>query len=336
MSGILDSRSRIFDTIITQEGRKQLASGKLRTEFYSFSDSDAFYIQDTSMNGTEDANKRIYFEASSLPQDQITFEADDSGRLVAYKGSSVKVSNGKILTGSFRSNETEPVSGSQFASIASSLIGSSIDNFNKLRIIGSPDLFDENRNEFLLGKETVNFTITADKPIPKNQPQTNSVKDTESFFMDKRLSHVPNFMFLPPINKPRVGTGQASPLGAYARLGQRPIFEYEDLKHELEQLNSKGYQETVSFLETSKTNNLICQFFEVSNNEVVKLDVIDFGLFNTRDQEISKERLEKLEREGLGHLNDGTTRHIFFVGKVLIDENNTHTFINLFVLCFEN
>ena len=41
-----------------------------------------------------------------------------------------------------------------------------LNNFNNLQIIGSPDLFDEGHNEFLVDKETISFVINDSGPVP--------------------------------------------------------------------------------------------------------------------------------------------------------------------------
>jgi hypothetical protein len=344
MAGILDQKTRIFDTIVTLEGRRQIATGKLRAEYFSFTDAGAFYNQDT-LSGSDDAGRRITFEASSLPQDQIAFEADDSGRLVPFRGSTVPVSNGKIVTfitgvsGSVR-NEVAEVDGDQFSSEANRLLDASLTNFNKLYIIGSPDLFDENRNEFLVSKEKIKFDITNGRPISNNHIQTLNINHIESFFQDKRLSHVPNFQYLPPVNKARPGTRQHRPLGYYARLGQQPYFEFANLGYELNQLKQTGYEEVIEFTETSKTNNLMCQLFELSDGEVVKLDVIDFGIFHVGSepfsaQQVTEEELYEAKREGRELDLERQTKHVFFAGKIFKDSRGTHTFVNMFTLVFE-
>ena len=47
MSGILSSVERIFDAVITQEGRRQIASGEFKPTYVSLSDSSAIYESDT-------------------------------------------------------------------------------------------------------------------------------------------------------------------------------------------------------------------------------------------------------------------------------------------------
>jgi hypothetical protein len=45
MSGILNNQTRVFDVLVTQEGKRQIAAGDLRICYASFSDDDTFYKQ---------------------------------------------------------------------------------------------------------------------------------------------------------------------------------------------------------------------------------------------------------------------------------------------------
>lgn len=316
--GLLSAKERVLDTIITQEGRAQIASGKLRAEYVSFSDMGAVYKLDTIVSGGLDVTDRLCFEAGNLLQDRIVFEADDSGKLVASfaSGSAViKVSAGQIFSGSSR-DERVSLSGSQFASMAGQLLASSLDNFRNLYILASPDPIDERHDQFILGPTKTKFVITDDGPIDDDSIPEMKIDHVESLFMDKRLSHVPNFRFLPPVNKPRLGETQGTSLGVYANLNQQQLLSYEDVLKETSNLELAGYSETIRFVETSRTNNLLCQMFEMTDRELTKLDVIDFGKFPPDDQ--------------------GRVQHVFFVGKVFIDSMGATTYCNMFTLVFES
>ena len=58
MSGILNKKQRFVDTVITDEGRRQLASGDFKIEFATFSDSEAFYRADLA-SGTFDMQQLL-------------------------------------------------------------------------------------------------------------------------------------------------------------------------------------------------------------------------------------------------------------------------------------
>jgi len=100
MAGILDSKSRVIDAILTEEGRRQLAAGTFTICSASFSDTDVAYIPDKE-NGHDDPASKIYFEACNLPQDQITFEANDQGHLVPFRRQDIAITaGGAFVSGS--------------------------------------------------------------------------------------------------------------------------------------------------------------------------------------------------------------------------------------------
>lgn len=301
---------------MTTEGRKQIAQGRLIAEFYSFTDSGMFYNQDTIVSGGLDETYRIQLEATNLPQDTITIEADDSGRLTGFpiSGSQRFIFRGGRILSSSSENETVSVTGSQYASLSERLLDSSINNFKKLYILRSPDPIDLRERQFLIGPQEATFSITENRPFSTASITTAKLNNVEGFFQDKRLSHIPNYEFLPPVNKPRLGTNEAEPLGEFINLNQEPILTFEDVEREVEQFERMGYSQEFLFTETSRESNLVGQFFESAESELQKLDVIDFGSFTT---------------------TEGTTKHVFFVGKVYNDDMGVDTFVQLFTLIFE-
>lgn len=336
--GFLDARTRIFDTIITLQGRSQMASGKLKAEFYSFTDLGAFYTQDTSTSASLDGTKRIYLEAASLPQDMITFESDDSGKLVKFGSSDILVRNGQILTEVSSGNQEVgrtylPVQNNVFASMANTLLSSSMDAFSNNYVIGSPDLFDEQSSSFQLGNNAVQFVISDQSPIGPNEHQTANIDHLDGLFVDSRLSHLPNFQYLPPINKYRPGDTTVNLLGYYPNLNQHRQLTFADVQLAIQEAVARGYSTTINFEETSKTNNLVCQMFEIGDGEIVKLDVIDFGLFNLSGQDITLS--ERLRQQRDPRNLSSLSKHVFFVGKIFTDDKGVNKFVNLFTLIFE-
>lgn len=310
MAGILNSKERVIDTIITQEGLKQASSGRLKAEYVSFSDSQTFYATDTLVSGGLDATYRMILEPTNFFQDAITLENDDSGKLNALfvSGSTqVNVVQGNILSGSIA------LSGSAFASMSETLLSQSINNFKNLYILKSPNFFSGPQN-FELGQRSTNYTITDSRPISKNEVQEANLDNLESLFYDKRLSHLSNFKFMPPVQISEESNGQPVPIGDYQNLNQEGMFTFDDAKAEIDKYEKTGFSTTVRFLETSQQNNLFGQFFELSEGKTLKkLDVIDFGEFQT----------------------DDGIKHIFYVGKVFMQSTGTNTFVNLFTLVFE-
>jgi hypothetical protein len=336
--GFLDSKSRILDTIVTLEGRRQIATGKMKAEFYSFTDAGAFYSQDLSTSASLDGTRRPYLEACSLPQDSVTFESDDAGKLVNFRPATSVVRNGKILTLVTSSEGLSgkvylPAEDNVFSSAANTLLSSSLESFQNNRIIGSPDPLDENRQEFKLNRNAISFRISDETPFSPGERSESSVETTDGLFVDSKLSHLPNFQYLPPINKYRPGDSTVNLLGNYPILNQRPKLSFDDVEKELEASTSKGFSSVVSFDETSRGNNLVCQMFELGKNEVVKLDIIDFGLFSIRGEDISESDRKRQEKDPRNR--PIRSKRVFFAGKVFTDSAGVHKFINLFSLVFE-
>lgn len=334
MSGILDNKKRVLDVLLTAEGRRQLASGDMRIKYVSFSDAGTYYKADV-VSGSADASVRLYLEASNLPQDQITFEANDDGRLQPFPNSNnitikdgalfdyvFNYTTGSVITGS--SQTSTFLTGSGFENAANDLLGSSIDNFNKLQLLGSKDtIFDD--DSFAAGPKNVSFPLLYNKPIPDPTLIVANADSKESLFNDIRLSRVKNFKYLPPINKVKENDQldlsdqtQTSKyqLGNYMPWGSTLELSYSQLADELKYFEELGYCKTITFDPTSKNNRLVGQFFEQNHADLKKLDVIDFGQHRTEDP-----------------INP--LAHVFFVGKLSINDKNAHTFFHMFTLVFQ-
>ena len=311
MAGILNNKNRIMDTILTLEGRRQLAAGDFQVKYATFTDGSSFYQASSSLKDVDDASKRVYFEACNLPQDSITFEADDSGKLMPFPAGDLGVLGGKILSGS-KDKYLTLVTGSQFASLVNTLLKSSLNNFTNLYTIGTTDLFRDD-NEFSLSQDRISFELTDEAPLDHKDVKSVSVNNVEAFYQDKRLAHLPNFQHLPPVNKSPPGAPDLIvPIGNFPRLGQEEIMSYDELRNELISMPSK----TVIFNPTSRGNNIFAQFFEETSMTLKKLDIINFGSFLTDDDMFPEKR-------------------IFFVGKIFMDDLGSETFVNLFTLVFE-
>ena len=320
MSGILDSKTRIMDTIVTLEGRRQIANGKLQIEYVSFTDSTTFYDPDV-INGSADVTTRLYFEQCHLPQDQITFEADDSGKLKPFKNNQGinAAYAGQILSSSASGSKLEYLSGSGFTSAAEALIASSLSNFKNLQALTTKDyVFDD--GGFEIGPSNITFKRSKHSPVDTSY-QIRSLSELDSLFNDKHLSREKNFKYLPPINKienktisrkdPAVIT--ANKIGNYPDDHTIPEYSPLLLEKDLKLIENLGFLKKITFDPASLTNNIVAQMFEINSNEINKLDVIDYGSYQYLD----------------------SIKHAYFVGKVLIDDNGCQTFVKMFTLVFE-
>ena len=301
MAGILDSKSRIMDVVITEQGRRQLASGKMKIEFATFTDAGSFYA-DGGGGIIEDPSNRIYFEAASdLPSDLITFETDDSGFLVPYRADNF-AAGGKnlVISGSVRS--TNDITG------ASEAISTAIfESWNNLQVIGSIDPIDDTQG-FTLSRQAVAFSIREDFPFATGDVKTAVVDDIESLNHDVRLSNLQNFKYLPPINSAGVLAGV--PLGSFPNMNETTDADKQSFESRIAMLEFAD----VEFTETSIENSFVMQAFELSGDDgVIKLDVIDYG---TRPSTANK----------------ALTTRTLFAGKILKDGFGNPTFVNIFTI----
>jgi len=339
VSGILDNKSRVLDTILTIEGRKQLSQGGVDIAYVSFSDGATFYAADAA-SGSQDATQRIYLESCQLPQDQITFQADDTGNVLSFNNSlNLPNAGGKILnytytgvSGAFIGGAAQgmnAVRGTDFTDMAHSLLGASPDNFAKLRVISTHDPFFED-DTFLVGPNDITFQINDNRPLNTYQ-QTMHVTAQDSIFSDPRFNHLPNFKYLPPINKlvdksalgdygivkPAVVSylGNYAPWGAYTWFWRSVLSLYQ-IFWELNYYRYLGFSQQIFIDPTSIPNNLVGQFFEINFDSLKKMDIVDYGRWPTGNP---------------AH----PTAHTFFIGKVAVDEKGTDTFVHLFTLVFQ-
>jgi hypothetical protein len=301
MAGILDSKSRIMDVVITEQGRRQLASGQMKIEYATFTDLGAFYA-DAGDRVLEDPTSRIYFEAASdLPSDLITFETDDSGLLLPYRADNFGASGkNAIVSGS--------LTGTGSYSTSSEAISRAIlESWQNLQVVGTEDPLDDEQG-FQLSRSKIKFSIREDFPFGPGDVKSAVVDDIESLNHDFRLSKLQNFKYLPPTNSR--GTLAGQPIGSFPN--DNEVLDTDRQTFEL-RLASLEFAD-VEFVTTSIENNWVMQAFELSDDAaIVKLDVIDYGERPSR-QDPSR-RIKTL-----------------FAGKIMQDGFGNPTFVNMFTL----
>ena len=316
MAGILDKKQRVMDVLITQEGRRQVAAGQLNFRFASFTDRHAFYVGNTG-SVAYGASDRVYFEASNRPQDQIIFETDANGVINSWVGTGdIRLLQDKILSGSQTSDPDDPnritiLTGRDLPTAADSLLYAVGQNFRNQYIIGTQDIFDASNN-FEVNPDAYTFKITDSRPKTHHDIVDAHINNVESLFEDMRLSHLPNYRYLPPVNTKAPGADVGTPLGNYPRLNQDPPLTYSALLAELQ--NNESF--TLNFSDTSLNNNIAAQMLEVTGGGVKKLAIIDFGEFPDEDPYSNGKR-------------------VFFLGKIFTDDNGNKTFVNIFTIIFD-
>ena len=323
MSGILNSKQRFVDTVITAEGRRQLASGEFKVEFATFTDRDIFYGKD-AVSGTIDQSSIIQLEAETgSPGDIITLESNIFGNVVADVVSGVSSSlsdnapfsmlDGKIVQ--FNSASRNAITGSEYRKMAESIINASLVKFQELGTISSIDPFMEDHN-FKISQNEVTFRITAANVNDFCAlPVADISRDAESLHQDRHLSHLANYRYLPPRNKPTPSNPRGTRLFNYPNNSQANISTLEDYENEVRFLPKAE----IEFTNTSRENNVVAQLYETSGEQLTQLRAIDFGEFATGDPE-------------------RPTKRVYFVGKVYPstqDKFGNLTYVNMFTLEFD-
>lgn len=304
MAGILDSKSRIMDIVITDQGRRQIAAGQMRIEYATFTDLGAFYSSDED-GVIEDPAGRIYFEAASdLPSDLVTFETDDAGLLVPYRADSFGA-GGKNLTisGSLRDKKD--------TSQASEAISRAIlESWGNLQVVGSIDPLDDLQG-FQPSRKQIAFSVRNDFPFSPNDVKVAVIDDIEGLNHDVRLSKLDNFKYLPPINSS--GELANQPIGSFPNLNETLDQDRQTFESRLSNLEYAD----IEFIETSIENNFVMQIFELSEDDgMIKLDVIDYG---SRPSAADKSKIVRT----------------LFAGKILTDGFGNPTFVNIFTIELE-
>ena len=322
MAGILDNKERIIDFIITEEGKRQASSGQMKIEFASFTDMHTFYESSGSNSGdptalptvAQDASNRIYFEATNRYQDVIVPELEAGQSLRPFKTSDFSFGGKTIASGTFNvgfAQKNNILTGSQITSISERSLTGITNNFTQQRILATEDPFSDTTG-FELSTTTGSYSISSSTSFGRTPTGEVSLDDIPSLFGDKRFAHMPNFRYLPPVNMPLPGDQTGTNLGLYPRLNEPEYLTLQDLEMHLKDKPVR----TIEFSDTSRDNNLVGQVFEFDTTGVEKLSIVDFGEFGDNDP-----------------FSPG--KRVFFVGKIVKDDEGSETFMNIFTVVFD-
>lgn len=328
MAGILDSKERVMDFIVTQEGKRQAGFGELRVRFASLTDYHTFYETSGSLELptlADDASGRIFFEAHSRYQDVVVPELEAGFSLRPFRTSDFQVAGRTVASGTFQVgfiDRMNVITGSDLPESTPLLLDGITQNFNDLRIVGSIDPYSLSQ-EFDVSQDTLHFKVDDEtnyfRSSEKNGAAGNvQTENVPSIFNDSRFSRFPNFLYLPPENLPQPGFASGSILADYPKLNEKPTATLDEV---LAGLDGKQKTEIV-FSNTSRFNNFVCQIFESSKMGIDKLSIVDFGNFDDENPGSPE-----------SYLSPG--RRVFFAGKVRRDSSGAETFLCLFTIIID-
>lgn len=365
MAGILNNKERMIDFIITEQGRRQMADGRMRIEYASFTDMHTFYQASGSLlpDVAEDATNRVFFEATDRHQDIIVPELDAGFAMQPFRAGDFKIEGRDIASGTFKLGPSgektfqNVLSGSEINEVSTALLSSIATNFKDQRILRTEDLFSDT-TDFRLTAHTASFAITNTQTdfgdvfqngnqfstvIPRFGQEAN-LNSMPNIFGDVRFSHLPNFRYLPPVNTSRQGE-TPTPIGIYPYIGPQNVME--KIKgggsffgqesqgisiSEAEQLRELDLSELEAHLE--HLQNLEFGFADTSRDNNIVAQIFDLNTPNNEEGHV-----EKLSIIDYGEFPDNDPespgKHIYFVGKIRPDENGCQTFMNIFTIVID-
>jgi hypothetical protein len=261
--GILDPNTRIVDTILTVEGRRQLALGGLDVSFYTFDDAGVIY-DDDGHGIIDDAAKRLSLEARQLPQDTLVSEANELGELLSSISGSITIIGGRAFNASGSANiSTTPVDDD---AIIASLDPSTALQFNSsLHTVSMLDA-----GAFDVKPASIRFIVMNDMPLSQRQ-QLADLDHIDPFFADPTLAHIINFAYLPPQNLDGTQLGNYQPIG--------PDLPPNDA--DITRLTSTAQNYTTYMSPAPLENRIAIQMVAVSNGKVNRLAAVDRGTIGT-------------------------------------------------------
>jgi len=296
VAGILNSKQRIMDVIVTKNGRRQIVNGSYNVRYISFSDHGVFYREDES-GVADDASSRIMFEAFSRPCDTLIPEIDSYGNISVESIGTQKITNGSVFN-----VQNVAVSGS--LNIYSSSLGvmsQSVKHFDYLQMIGNKTTTLENKT-FELTNNTFYNDINK-----KSAENIINIDDVPPFITDPRFANNICFAYKPPVYEV---ANTVVPLATYSRISEFPPMSIKQIKRKL--LHDGAQVNSFSF-KSNEGVNALAQIFEHSENSIQKLSIIDYGHYS----------------------ENGRSTSVYHVGKIIKDLSGRSKFFKLLTLIFE-
>lgn len=338
MAGFLEKDKRLIDYKLTEFGRDKLSSGSLSFKYYTFSDSNIVYNENTNSNKS--------FKVSDLSS-YLPFEVDVNVSNIInpeYNLSSVisfdQLDN-NILFVNKESNSTLS------------------DHLFDLKLIDNKNLVNENDNreiffDFKDEKDEFDFgenTRTSSYPTVKHL--STNITNLEYVHQDKRFEDKIRNKFLPVENSSKDFTQEE--LNKLNKSNIEILFKRLSINELIPSINNKE-DFVVELIKTLEKNNKIFKLDYVLNEEkMIDEDVFLFELHKIKNDQTNLETLEKLSFVKLGEFYDKKEfnfKQVYLIGKLFLTRNikdriseenrrlyysinNDYSFVNMFTLVIE-
>lgn len=320
MAGILDKKSRIFDYIITSNGKKQIQKNDTRFKYATLSDRSIIYNSDDLNSGSlfENISNSEYFYLPLEPSyntnsniiDEFSFEEEYENKFI-IKNNQLSI-NDALFDSSILEKINENISGYK------------ITNLNNLL---TKNLLFENTNIDFKKNEINKFdfknlsNVKRYSSIIKYEENCSKIKPVSH---DNRFKHKTNFKKLLPIDN---NTKQ--------EIFQRDLFTNLESENNSIILKSIVKNLNLDNLNRQQSINKIINYLENSNmffvNKYELKDQTDHDSFilemhevsNIDDNEINISKLSFIDMGEIFDSNKNITKRIFLIGKLIKTKNST-------------
>ena len=303
MAGILNSKQRIMDVLVTSNGRRQIADGTFKIEYASFSDHGVFYRNDGA-GVADDAGSRIMFESYASNSDVIIPEINSHNAVSMDTSSGKTIIDGSVVAAEGASHlQSVFLSGSvDVFSSSIDVIQSAIENFDRLQVIGTKNTGTPSEY-FNLSTNEITFS-------PPTDLISMNIDSIPAMWASEISNSQPQFKYMAPVYESH---GNEYPMATYTKLTSEPTRNFSDLKTNLE--TSAHESREIDISTSDGVTNLLIQCFEIEGAEIKKLAMINYGSY--------------FDDSGV---YQGSIYHL---GKLYRDSQNIPKFIRLMSVLFE-
>jgi len=301
MAGILNSKQRIMDVLVTSNGRRQIADGKFKIEYASFSDHGVFYRNDGT-GVADDAASRVAFESYASNTDVIIPEINSYNAISMDTSSGKNIVNGSVVFEISGSQATFLSGSVDVYSSSNDVIQTAIDNFDRLQVIGTKNI-STNQEYFNLSSNEITFT-------PPSDMISMNIDSISAMWASETTNSQPHFKYMAPVYE---SNGESYPMATYSKITTEATKTYSEIKSNLD--SNTDQKEEIDISTSDGTTNLLIQCFEIDGTEIKKLAMVNYGSF--------------YDDSGIFQ---GSVYHL---GKMYRDSSNIPKFIRLMSLVFE-
>lgn len=322
MSGFLDKKSRLIDYKLTNFGQSKIAKGNLNFQYYTFSDSEIVYSEDSEIKSD--------FKISNSEKFYFPFEVEISGQ--------------NLINPEYKLDRII-----NYDNLEENVLNKSIDlNYTITQYLKETMFLDNFKVKSKLKEENINFVFLDEKDdfdfnnilleYPTIKYNTEDLSNLEIIQNDRRFLHKIKNKTLPIKEQNSQNLRTVNTINDIFY-----IFKHFDTNNY--KISNNRNESIINVLKDLKNNNKIYKM----EYEINALNINDEDVYLFELHEINDNVLNKLTFIDLGEIFDKSTetvKSIYLIGKVLLNSPNIdrqsklrinidYSFVNMFILVAE-